>query len=264
MVVGLALSGCKPFATTAAKSPLQAVRMSPDSVAMDIFFVRFPLGDAELRQNLGRHRRAVFSPNREQFGDEVSAWGLTAKPVALAGQALESNDKRPARNGPLQQTMVADAEATTIRFVRHLQMRAGNRNEIIASGVYEQLPLLIHESGELGGQIYSQAQGILAVRPSRRATAASAWNWFPSCTTISRSGVSSATRDVAAGDGSAQTGVRRNGHFRGPFARHDVDLGRSARAARQPGAYFLTEGEDNRMSRSCWCCGSLRRRTMIC
>ena len=43
-------------------------------------------------------------------------------------------------------------------------MRAGGRNEILASGVYEQMPLLVREGGELRGQTYSQAQGILAAR----------------------------------------------------------------------------------------------------
>lgn len=167
MVVGLALSGCKPFATTATKSPLQPARMSPDSVAMDIIFVRFPLGDAEINGKMWdeideQHFPAELRQRLAGSGFRIGLIGSQVPP-SLA-KLLELTGKRPAHDDPVQQTVVADAEATNHPIVRHLQMRAGNRNEIIASGVYDQLPLLLRESGELRGQTYSQAQGILAVR----------------------------------------------------------------------------------------------------
>ena len=52
---------------------------------------------------------------------------------------------------------------------RHLQIRAGQRKEIIASRVYDQLPVLISEPGQLGGQTYSQAQAVWAVKTTPQA-----------------------------------------------------------------------------------------------
>ena len=40
----------------------------------------------------------------------------------------------------------------------------GQRSEILASGVYPQLPVLMCESGQLCGQTYNQAQGVFAVK----------------------------------------------------------------------------------------------------
>ena len=73
---------------------------------------------------------------------------------------LELSDKPPRHD--VQQTVAADMEANNHPALRHLQMRAGRRNEIITSGIYESLPVLVSEAGDLRGQTYSQAQGILA------------------------------------------------------------------------------------------------------
>jgi hypothetical protein len=52
---------------------------------------------------------------------------------------------------------------------RHLQVRAGQRKEIVASGLYDELPVLISEPGRLGGQTYTQAQAVLAVKTDPQA-----------------------------------------------------------------------------------------------
>jgi len=47
---------------------------------------------------------------------------------------------------------------------RHLQLQAGKRGDITASGVYPQLPILTCESGQVCGQTYNDAQGVFAVK----------------------------------------------------------------------------------------------------
>ena len=195
--VGLALSGCVNPAMQP-KPSLPPPQMSADSVAMDVVFVRFPLGDAELngklwdevdeqhfpaelRQELARNGFRVGVIGNQVpagAGEAAGADRQAAHPRRGAGGAGRRHGRRPA-----------------IRCGRHLQMRAGSRNEILASGVYEQMPVLVREGGELRGQTYSPGPGpSWPPRPFRRATAASAWNWSPSCTTISRGAASSATR----------------------------------------------------------------------
>ena len=61
-------------------------------------------------------------------------------------------------------TKVDDLETQPRVVRRHLQLRAGQRSEIIASGVYAELPVLMCEPGQLCGQTYNQAQGIFAVK----------------------------------------------------------------------------------------------------
>src|SRR3989337_2061088 len=47
VAVVAAASSCTPIRPPRIASPLASPRMSPDSVVLDIFFVRFPLGDEE-------------------------------------------------------------------------------------------------------------------------------------------------------------------------------------------------------------------------
>ena len=76
---------------------------------------------------------------------------------------LELADK-PAPTGQLDGAKVEqlDAEPRVVR--RHLQLRAGQRSEILASAVYPQLPVLVYAAGQLSGQTYDDAQGVFAVK----------------------------------------------------------------------------------------------------
>ena len=170
LAVGLALSGCINPAVTASKSPLQPPQMPPDSVAMDIIFVRVPLGDAEINGKMWdeideQHFPAELRERLLTSGIRVGLIGnQVPRPLA---KLLALTDKPPGRNDVQQvraADMAADAEETNHPIRRHLQMQAGHRNEIIASSVYEQLPVLIAEGGELHGKTYCQAQGMLAVK----------------------------------------------------------------------------------------------------
>jgi len=83
-------------------------------------------------------------------------------PVELS-KLLELSGK-PAPDGQIEGAKVADLDTEPRVVRRHLQLRAGQRSEIIASGVYPELPLLLSESGQLCGQPYNQAQCIFAIK----------------------------------------------------------------------------------------------------
>ena len=164
----LAAAGCAPMGPVRpqARSPLTPARMSPDSVVLDIFFVRFPFGQEEANGPLWdeideQHFPADVRRRLAQNGFRVGLVG-GQPPIRLA-RLLELKDK-PAPNSQAAETAVTELEAEPRVVRRHLQLRAGQRSEIIASEIYEQLPVLTCESGGVCGQSYPKAQGVLAIK----------------------------------------------------------------------------------------------------
>ena len=114
---------------------------------------------------------------------------------------------------------------------RHLQLRAGQRSEIIASGVYADLPVLMCESGQLCGQTYNQAQAFLRSSRSPSPMAGSAWSWCPNCSTTSR-----------GSDGWADQGMMRLEASRPKRTFDDLTLPAELR----PGAMLVLSSLSNR------------------
>lgn len=139
--------------------------MSADSVALEVFSIRLPLGDPELNsrvwtevdeQHLPAETRRRLSKNGFRAG--VIAGQI---PPALA-KLLDLKDK-PGFGNEAQQVRIADLAATPRVTTQHLQTRAGQRSEITASGIFPQMPVLVNESGEIRGLTYEQAQGVFAL-----------------------------------------------------------------------------------------------------
>lgn len=140
--------------------------MSPGSVGIEIFSVRLPPEDAGAagkiwdevdEQHLSPDLRQRLSRN----GFRVGVLGGRI-PTALA-RLMELKTKATTTMGEAQQVNLAALDAAPRVTSRHLQTRSGQRNEIVASGIYDHLPVLASESGELRGLTYSQAQGIFAL-----------------------------------------------------------------------------------------------------
>ena len=166
IVAALILSGCAGTPTVKGRSPLQPSQMSADSVAMEIVFVRFPLNDPDANGKLWDQVDEQYFPAelRQRLAKNGLRAGLIGDQVpAELAKLLESKDKSPP-GGQVQLASAAELEASVHPMARHLQMRAGHRNEIVASGIYDNMPVLASESGELGGQSYLQAQCILAAK----------------------------------------------------------------------------------------------------
>jgi hypothetical protein len=164
-ILVLALAGCTTPAVEG-KSPLAPVQMSPDSCVLEISFVRFPFGDPEVNGQLWQEVDEQHFPAevRRRLARNGFRLGLLDGQVPDKLAELLELDDKPRPTGEANQIDVAALASGSPPVRRHLQIRAGQRNEIIASGLYDQLPVLISEPGRLGGQTYSQAQAVLAVK----------------------------------------------------------------------------------------------------
>lgn len=165
-VIGVAGS-CTPLRPPQGKSPLARPTMSPDSVVLDIFFVRFPFGDPEANGPLWDEideQRFPTDVRRELTRNGFRAGVVVGQiPTALA-QLLELSDKPPPADQTCQSS-ASDLESAPTVVRRHKQLRAGRPCEIQASDVYPDLPVVMCQSGDLCGRSYSDAQAMLVVKP---------------------------------------------------------------------------------------------------
>jgi hypothetical protein len=148
------------------KSPLQPAQMSPDSVALDMFFVRFPFGDPTINEKLwGEIDEQQLAPDlRERLARNGFRVGMICGQMPIELSKLMKLSDKPAPMGELAGTQAASLEAEPTVSQRHLQIRAGEPATIVASGIYPELPVLVWRSGRLSGQTWGQAQGIFAVK----------------------------------------------------------------------------------------------------
>jgi len=173
LLPALLLVGCITTPAQKGRSPLKPARMSPDSVVLDIFFVRFPFDDPQVNGQLWQEiDEQHFPPElRRRLTANGFRVGLVGGqlPIALS-ELLQLSDK-PVRDGDFEagnvetggtdEPITLDQPPQVLR--RHLQLRTGRRSEILASGVYDELPVLISDRGQVCGQTYSKAQALLGV-----------------------------------------------------------------------------------------------------
>lgn len=165
-LAGLVGTGCHEMTKRPVRSLLRPVPMSPDSVVVDIFFVRFPFGDPEANSELWAEIDEQHFPTelRERLSRNGFRVGLLAGPLpGILSRLLEMADKPPP-SGASMEVKVTDLGEDPKVVRRHVQVRAGQRTEIQASGVYARLPVLLCEARGLCGQEYADAQGVLALR----------------------------------------------------------------------------------------------------
>lgn len=159
-------------------SPLHPARSSPDSVALEIVWARFPTNDPQLCDTMWQEideTRLSPAVRRElaNNGFRVGVVGGTL-PDALAtllSPAAGKSDQAAAAAKTTDPSEKPDVEAEqnallaepTIRR-RVLQLRRGRRAEIQASEIFSSLPLLVHRDRELGGHTYQDAQAMFSLR----------------------------------------------------------------------------------------------------
>jgi len=149
----------------AGKSPLTRPHMSSDSVVLEIFFARFPFGDPEANTQLWGEVDEQYLPAgvRRVLTHNGFRTGLVGGQLSVTLARLLDSKNRPNSPGHESRSSLWDLKGESRLLPRRLQIRAGQRGEIVASGVYDRLPVLLCEEGQLFGQTYSKAQGILAV-----------------------------------------------------------------------------------------------------
>lgn len=148
------------------RSLLLPARMGPDSVALDIIFVRCPVGERRFEADLWEEIDEQVLPAllRQRLGQNGFRAGVVAGQVPrVLAELMDLTDQAPAHS-QVQQVELASAESEPRAMCRHMQLAAARRGEVLASDVYDTLPLLIWREGELAGQTLHQAQAVLALK----------------------------------------------------------------------------------------------------
>ncbi|MBI3462842.1 MAG: hypothetical protein HY000_07245 [Planctomycetes bacterium] len=156
--------GCAPLELrSAAKTPLTQPRLSPGTVVLDIYFIRFPFAEADANgppwDEIDEQR---FPPElRQRLADNGFRVGVVGGHVP----------DRLAKLMEIQETAAGPPEAAAVTFaaqpkvvVRHLQAGAGAREEIVSHQVETMTPLLVGADCELQGQTFPKGQGVFALR----------------------------------------------------------------------------------------------------
>jgi hypothetical protein len=168
-LVGLT-TGCRMFSQTElakGHSPLRPAQASPDSVAMQLIWARYPAQDHSIDDAWREIDETQIEPSvRRELADNglrAGVIGATMIPDAIErvmhrGESRPRGEKAPASNDP------SSLAAEPVVHGRVQQLRRNQRSEIQASEVYPTLPLLVRGGSELGGHTYSDAQAIYALR----------------------------------------------------------------------------------------------------
>ena len=165
------LVGCRlmdDHAVTAGKSPLRPIRSSPDSVAVEIFWARYPWSDGEISNARWQEIDETPIPVdvRRRLATNGFRVGVVGNilPVPLA-RALQLNGESGTRDSPADNLVQDQVDLLVEPMVRRrrLQLKSGRRAEIQASELIREVPLLVATDGELGGRTYADAQAIFAI-----------------------------------------------------------------------------------------------------
>jgi hypothetical protein len=159
----LALAGCTPIKPPGSgKSPLLPARMSPQSSVLDLFFVRCPFNDPKLNQALWSEVDEQPFPAAQRLNWTRNGFRVgvvVGKIPATLAQLMDLKDaSTPRTRDDLKQDVDFQSDARVV--MRHLQIRPGQRTEVICSGIYEELPMLLCEPDQVSGQTYRQAQAL--------------------------------------------------------------------------------------------------------
>jgi hypothetical protein len=169
LLIGLSMlaSGCTKL-DVQKKSGLIWPQASPDSVTLEIFFVRFPMGDAEMNgplwtmideQHLAADLRRKLAANGFRVG--VISNGLPEPLEKLLNVPAETPLK------PGEETLVDLQNDSRVRR-RLLQIRGGRRSNIIATGEREphaELHVLVRgDDDQVTGRTYKQVKGQFAMK----------------------------------------------------------------------------------------------------
>ena len=163
LITGLA--GCAQWSMTESEpSSLPPARMSPDSVSLEIAFVRLPAADEAAYEAIWAEADETHFP--PELRKQLSANGLRA---GLLGQQLP-DELRAALDeaaNVLEERAedVSTSDVEVNRAHRRLTCRTGRRAKIIVSKTHPSLPLLQNDDGQISGQNLSQAQCLLALKP---------------------------------------------------------------------------------------------------
>lgn len=168
LAISLCGAGCSfidRHATAATKSPLGSTTPSPDSVTLEILFVRAPIGNGTLNQKFWNYidEQRLSAELRRTLTENGIRTGVVCGqiPDELAKLMTLTDKPTPKRDEPAPVNLLEEEPNVTMRL---LQARAGHRNEVICSGSYEQLPLLERRDGQVRGHTFLSADGRMSLK----------------------------------------------------------------------------------------------------
>ena len=171
MAVTLLVTGCKPLdKRSPALLPLKPARMTPESVVLDMFFVRFPLGDEEINGPFWDEidEQKIAPELRQTLAENGFRTGVISGPLPTSlSQLLQLQNKTKVDSLNADSTPIKDLQKATEVERRHLQLRSGRRGEIVTQEVQPELPVILRDPiGTLSGETLYNAQPMFAIQNS--------------------------------------------------------------------------------------------------
>ena len=158
--------GCTPFQPKTDRSPLTAAQMSPDSMALDVFFVRCPYGDPVANEQLWQEideQQIPLETRRRLTANGFRAGVISGQMPITLSQLLElKGNTKPI--GGAQTTELSEIGSEEGPMWSHQQVRPHKRIELNTSEIYPELPVLVPGPDGISGETYQRAQGVIAVR----------------------------------------------------------------------------------------------------
>jgi len=156
--------GCTPLARPEVEPLLRQPRMSPDSIVLDVFLVRFPPGDLDMNGTLWQEIDEQPFPadvRRLLLANGFRAGVLAGELPGVLAERLELADNQPLPGGMTQ--LKIDELAQQPAVLRgHFQLRDGAPKEFALGPIREKLDVLVRDAhGDVSGKPYEQVQLLL-------------------------------------------------------------------------------------------------------
>jgi hypothetical protein len=170
LTVGLTGIGCSwaPPAS-AGKSPLSPFRPGIQTSALEVTFVRHDYELPALNEDLWSQvdetsiapgARQALAQNGLRAGVIAGALPLVLEEAMTADDHLTGPSVASTPEGPT----AASLESDSVVRRRMLHALPGQRAELLASGIYNRLPLLVRDGDETQGECYYNAQCVVAAK----------------------------------------------------------------------------------------------------
>lgn len=160
----LGLQGCSSWkAVTPESLELPVPRMSPDSVTMEITFVRVPAGEADIVQRIWQQidEQSLSPAQRQHLNDNGLRCGLVGVQLPPGLRELLQAEQQ---TSALQEATPGDVDV--LKQQRRVQCRRGRRSEIVTSTPRDEMVVLHKDepSQKVVGKTLRDAQCVLAAR----------------------------------------------------------------------------------------------------
>jgi hypothetical protein len=164
LTCALAAPGCRLIEPgSSGKSPLAPLTAMSETVKLEIFFARFPLGNPALNGALWNDidEQSFPQETRRELAQNGIRAGIVGTQVPVELARLLTLTDEPQK--PPEENKV-DLEHEPAVNMRLLVVRPNRRSEVVASHVYDQLSLLTREADQVVGRTYAKAEGRFALR----------------------------------------------------------------------------------------------------